>query len=261
MHFIWSVLLCSSVCSTTEPRKKERRLFIFPFFKVLAGLTRLTRTLRYWDQTCNHRCQLKSRSVPNLARCQLKSRSVPNLARCQRLVIPILHHFSGPLIRSVCTSVCPLSGDNRPILLKFGMHYIICHWRNADSVKLTDINISNITNDKLMVGFEVLTAVSTKMAVFWVLPPCSLVDGDWAKYNLLNICNLRLVCWYVINISTNNVCNMYFFSLRSNDCDFIKYWKTVLGSRSEIPSHSSSTNQLVVEKKVSYQKNLFYFRE
>jgi hypothetical protein len=26
------------------------------------------------------------------------------------------------------------------------------------------------------VGFEVLTAVSTKMAVFWVVAPCSLVD-------------------------------------------------------------------------------------
>jgi hypothetical protein len=27
-----------------------------------------------------------------------------------------------------------------------------------------------------VVGFEVLTAVSTKMAVFWVLAPCSLVE-------------------------------------------------------------------------------------
>jgi hypothetical protein len=27
------------------------------------------------------------------------------------------------------------------------------------------------------VGFEVLTAVSTKMAVFWVVAPCSLVEG------------------------------------------------------------------------------------
>jgi hypothetical protein len=26
------------------------------------------------------------------------------------------------------------------------------------------------------IGFEVLTAVSTKMAVFWVVTPCSLVD-------------------------------------------------------------------------------------
>jgi hypothetical protein len=27
------------------------------------------------------------------------------------------------------------------------------------------------------VGFEVLTAVSTKMAVFWVVAPCSLVEA------------------------------------------------------------------------------------
>jgi hypothetical protein len=28
----------------------------------------------------------------------------------------------------------------------------------------------------ILVGFEVLTAVSTKMAVFWVVVPCSLVE-------------------------------------------------------------------------------------
>jgi hypothetical protein len=28
----------------------------------------------------------------------------------------------------------------------------------------------------ILVGFEVLTAVSTKMAVFWVVAPCSLVE-------------------------------------------------------------------------------------
>jgi hypothetical protein len=29
---------------------------------------------------------------------------------------------------------------------------------------------------KLKVGFEVLTAVGTKMAVFWVVAPCSMVE-------------------------------------------------------------------------------------
>jgi hypothetical protein len=29
---------------------------------------------------------------------------------------------------------------------------------------------------KLIAGFEVLTAVSMKMAVFWVVAPCSLVE-------------------------------------------------------------------------------------
>jgi hypothetical protein len=46
----------------------------------------------------------------------------------------------------------------------------------------TDIYIKDIhtyANVKVclsLVGFEVLTAVSTKMAVFWVVAPCSLVE-------------------------------------------------------------------------------------
>jgi hypothetical protein len=31
-------------------------------------------------------------------------------------------------------------------------------------------------SNKFIVGFEVLTAVSMKMAVFWVVAPCSLVE-------------------------------------------------------------------------------------
>jgi hypothetical protein len=31
-------------------------------------------------------------------------------------------------------------------------------------------------NSEVCVGFDVLTAVSTKMAVFWVVAPCSLVE-------------------------------------------------------------------------------------
>jgi hypothetical protein len=38
------------------------------------------------------------------------------------------------------------------------------------------LNFPKIINNNKMVGFEVLTAVSTKMAVFWVVAPCSLVD-------------------------------------------------------------------------------------
>jgi hypothetical protein len=40
-----------------------------------------------------------------------------------------------------------------------------------------------------IVGFEVLTAVSTKMAVFWVVEPCSLVEvyerfrGPWCLHH------------------------------------------------------------------------------
>jgi hypothetical protein len=40
-----------------------------------------------------------------------------------------------------------------------------------------ELNSSNITRTKsvLDLGFEVFTAVSMKMAVFWVVAPCSLV--------------------------------------------------------------------------------------
>jgi hypothetical protein len=37
-------------------------------------------------------------------------------------------------------------------------------------------NIANFQNNVGLAAFEVLTAVSTKMAVFWVVAPCSLVD-------------------------------------------------------------------------------------
>jgi hypothetical protein len=33
-------------------------------------------------------------------------------------------------------------------------------------------------DDEHQVGFEVLTAVSMKMAVFWVVAPCRLVEVD-----------------------------------------------------------------------------------
>jgi hypothetical protein len=36
---------------------------------------------------------------------------------------------------------------------------------------------------KNLVGFEVLTAVNTKMAVFWVVAPCSLVEV-YKKFSL-----------------------------------------------------------------------------
>jgi hypothetical protein len=36
--------------------------------------------------------------------------------------------------------------------------------------------ILSALNDKMHVGFEVLMVVSTKMAVFWVAAPCSLVE-------------------------------------------------------------------------------------
>jgi hypothetical protein len=38
------------------------------------------------------------------------------------------------------------------------------------------LKVPRISNMQQCVGFEVLTAVSTKMAVFWVVAPCSLVE-------------------------------------------------------------------------------------
>jgi hypothetical protein len=35
---------------------------------------------------------------------------------------------------------------------------------------------STIRTERVKVGFEVLTAVSMKIAVFWVVAPCSLVE-------------------------------------------------------------------------------------
>jgi hypothetical protein len=48
-------------------------------------------------------------------------------------------------------------------------------------IKLLHIHSSvgtekNHINSQRIVGFEVLTAVSTKISVFWVVAPCSLVE-------------------------------------------------------------------------------------
>jgi hypothetical protein len=40
----------------------------------------------------------------------------------------------------------------------------------------TETHVDAPSDSKSIVGFEVLMAVSTKMAVFWVVAPCSLVE-------------------------------------------------------------------------------------
>jgi hypothetical protein len=47
-------------------------------------------------------------------------------------------------------------------------------------MKHRNCRIKEIINMKFGVGFEVLTAVSTKMAVFWIVAPCSLVEVRFA---------------------------------------------------------------------------------
>jgi hypothetical protein len=43
---------------------------------------------------------------------------------------------------------------------------------------------TSIGNIPCIVGFEVLKAVCTKMAVFWDVAPCSLVDDDGSSKDL-----------------------------------------------------------------------------
>jgi hypothetical protein len=42
--------------------------------------------------------------------------------------------------------------------------------------EVSEVHISPLCVHFIQVGFEVLMAVSTKMAVFWVVVPCSLVE-------------------------------------------------------------------------------------
>jgi hypothetical protein len=57
-------------------------------------------------------------------------------------------------------------------------------WRKLHNVELySSLNIIGMIGSRRMrwarhrpIGFEVLTAVSKKMAVFWVVAPCSLVE-------------------------------------------------------------------------------------
>jgi hypothetical protein len=44
-------------------------------------------------------------------------------------------------------------------------------------------------------GFEVLTAVSTKMAVFWVVAPCSLVE---VGFEVLTAVSTKMAVFWVV---------------------------------------------------------------
>jgi hypothetical protein len=47
---------------------------------------------------------------------------------------------------------------------------------DAVSYEVDKLSLNNSESVIIHVGFEVLTAVSTKMAVFWVVAPCSVVE-------------------------------------------------------------------------------------
>jgi hypothetical protein len=65
-----------------------------------------------------------------------------------------------------------------------GCHYLICNKKYALRCSvMRDIAqpskrpaMPTVTKTENIVGFEVLTAVITKMVVFWVVAPCSLVE-------------------------------------------------------------------------------------
>jgi hypothetical protein len=124
MRCIWSRLLCSSLWSTTEPRKKKKKQ-TFLFFKVLAGLTRLTRTLRPWALVYKSRTSPCWIDKPNWLipgeECQyyedlhhvtfsvLKLLPVPKVRHCwthywTRSLVSFLH-----LLRSICFSISQLN--------------------------------------------------------------------------------------------------------------------------------------------------------
>jgi hypothetical protein len=48
----------------------------------------------------------------------------------------------------------------------------------VDKIRKKEETSSIINNSAFWVGFEVLTAVSTKMGVFWVVAPCSHQGDD-----------------------------------------------------------------------------------
>jgi hypothetical protein len=50
-----------------------------------------------------------------------------------------------------------------------------------------------------LVGFEVLTAVSMKIAVFWVVTPCSLVE---VYQRFRGPCNLHFISFYCTEIDS-----------------------------------------------------------
>jgi hypothetical protein len=99
-------------------------------------------------------------------------------------------------LRPPCTLTCPLwyssyrrlggpykapaSARNRTPVCQFTR--LQC-WQALATVSVGQSVSGTAQVDK--VGFEVLTAVSMKMAVFWVVAPCSLVEDLWNVGKLL----------------------------------------------------------------------------
>jgi hypothetical protein len=64
----------------------------------------------------------------------------------------------------------------------------------SSSFHLTTSSIRHVcTVQVIYVGFEVLTAVSTKTAVFWVVAPCILVQVYQVTYGMTSIPHLMKI--------------------------------------------------------------------
>jgi hypothetical protein len=71
------------------------------------------------------------------------------------------------------------------------------------------LGVSHLTVKGYLVGFEVLMAVSTKMAVFWVLAPCSLVEVNFQRIFTLQKKIIRIMA----GAKPRNLCRSLFKKL------------------------------------------------
>jgi hypothetical protein len=91
---------------------------------------------------------------------------------------------------SVCRTLLPLTPPRVEVLLADPYY--------RDLIPLLPYN-------KGYVGFEVLTAVSTKMAVFWVVAPCSLVETSTRLHSTTTQKTSHLNKGYVNTIFTDKL--------------------------------------------------------
>jgi hypothetical protein len=99
--------------------------------------------------------------------------------------------------------------SNRDVLFKPNSYY--------DSCLLTARILRTSNNKQLVykVGFEVLTAASMKMAVFWVVAPCSLVE---VYQRFRGTC-----CLHHQDVTTQNTVIFSWYNFKINLCYIILY--------------------------------------
>jgi hypothetical protein len=88
-----------------------------------------------------------------------------------RLKPLLVYHSENP--RALRVSVRQLFPFIIVQIKKLGLTFLFL---KTGSLIVSSLRSRNIVEKITFVGFEVLTAVSTKMVVFWVVAPCSLVE-------------------------------------------------------------------------------------